>query len=113
MLQVLFFLRGFYGGVRPVSIATLKQDILQHVSTTARAGGIVRNCLIVPNTIPQYSDIKTLLDNLGSLPIFRAINLAHLPIDANSIIADHKAQTTATAYPVQAPPRGLGLAVIG
>ena len=100
------------GGVRPVSIATLKQSILRHVSTTARAGGVVGNCLIAPNTIPQYADIKTHLFALGILPIFRAIDPAHLPIGANYIIADREAQTTATADPVPAPPRGLGLAVI-
>ena len=101
------------GGVNPIpDIATLMQNILTHVATTAGGGGVVGNCLIAPNTVPQYANIKSQLAMLGFLPIFRAISPAHLPIGSNYIIADRTRNTTATADPVQAPPAALRSGII-
>ena len=97
------------GGVNPIpDIATLMQNILTHVATTAGGGGVVGNCLIAPNTVPQYANIKAQLTILGILPIFRAISPAHLPIGSNYIIADRTRNTTATADPIQDSTATLG-----
>ena len=101
------------GGVNPIpDIATLMQSIITHVASIAGGGGVVGNCLIAPSTVSQYSNIKTKLNNLGFLPIFRTISPAHLPIGSNYIIADRTRKTTATADPVPAPPAGLGSGII-
>ena len=119
------------GGVNPIpDIATLLQDILTYVATVSGGVGVVGNCrltpnttpeytninktltLLAPNTIPQYANSNTSLFSLGYIPIFRAINPAHLPIGSNYIIADSKRKTTAIAAPVLAPPAAVGSAII-
>lgn len=96
-------------GPNPFTVPGLKASILAHVCVTGGGGGVVGNALIAPNDFAQYGQVKTIFNNIGFEPFF--IQHAECPIGRHFALADRRANTTAIADPVAAPPVGLGVAV--
>jgi hypothetical protein len=82
----------------PITIPGLKNAILTLVQGVAGGGGVVGNCMIAPNTIPQYTNVCMHFQNVGFNPFF--IAHAVCPIGRNYILADRSQHTTAVADPI-------------
>ena len=96
-------------GANPITIPALKASILAHVRATAGGGGVIGNAIIAPNDYTQYGRVTTCLSLIGVEPFF--VQHAQCPIGRHYSLADCRANTTAVADPIVAPPNGLGVAV--
>jgi hypothetical protein len=74
------------GGAYPIGADQLMQSIVAKVCAEAGAGGVIGNCLLGPNTIMQYANIKTCLIALGQDDIIRLAPA--VPLARNFILCD-------------------------
>jgi hypothetical protein len=65
----------------PITIPGLKNAILTVVQGAAGGGGVVGNCMIAPNSIPQYVKVYMLFQNVGFDPFF-PLPMRWAPLDA-------------------------------
>ncbi len=90
----------------PITIPGLKSAIFMLVQVAAGGGGVVGNCMITPNNIPQYKNVCSLFSCLG----FDPFCIAHVvcPIGRIYILADCRHHTTAVADPILPPAAQFG-----
>jgi hypothetical protein len=92
-------------GDRPFSVEGTQLALLHHMHTAGRGGGVVGNCVIAPNDLDQYCNVRSIAFNLGSNP-FLVAN-AVCPIGHFYVLANRKNPNTATPSMVPIPPPGM------
>jgi hypothetical protein len=95
----------FLGGP-PFTIPGLKTALLTKMLVDSGGGGVVGNCLIAPNSVEQYGNVKSAGALIGDYPFFVAH--AVTPIGRYYILKDRQFPAVATRDVAINPPPGAG-----